>query len=173
MSSRRQSGWPVQSGIGSERIAGCPVDRQSSSWDRPTLAGKWEHLADLDPAWLFRVTQASVLAAKRVGPTRENMNESIELASKVYAQLPLHLRPVGDVRPDLRRQGRQLVLVHPVDHETTDVFAFKRSDERVWHIRLSARTASATATIYRHGAPWMPLFPAYVGENYPDSRGEE
>ena len=82
-----------------------------------------------------------------------------------YAQLPLHLRPGGDIRPDLRRQDGSFLLVHPLDHETTDVLAFKRSDEWVLHIRMSERTASATAAIYRHGSQWTPQFPAYEGEN--------
>lgn len=139
-----------------------PVARGLPSRDRPTLVGRWEHFADLDPGWVFRETKARLGTAKGVARTREKLKESLELASMAYTQLPLHLRPGGDVRPDLRRQDGSFLLVHPLDHENTDVFAFKRSDDWVLHIRLSERTASATAAIYRHGEQWSP---PYVGAN--------
>ena len=60
-------------------------------------------------------------------------------------------------------------MVHRIDDDTTDLIMFKRRVEMVWHVRLSESTARGIATIYKDGAPWRPLLPAYV-QGYPDKQ---
>ena len=135
---------------------------------RGPTGGNWVRLADMDPAWIFKKCHPLWQEARPVAPTKEKRKESAELPRSAYAHLPPHLRPASEVRPDLRKEGRDFLLVHRIDDDTTDLIMFKRRVEMVWHVRLSERTARGISTIYKDGEPWAPLLPAYV-VGYPDT----